>query len=92
MGQGVHWTTVNFSALGNYAAYYVVTYRFTAGLANGQRTAACTYRRDGQWVRDDAASYKLARELDAKRAGSAQPGISGSTSCASATSDSCQPR
>ena len=92
MGQGVHWTTVNFSALGNYAAYYVVTYRFTAGLANGQRMAACTYRRDGQWVRDDAAAHRLARELDTQRAGSPHPGMSGSTSCASATSDSCQPR
>ena len=68
MGGGVHWTTVNFSALGNYAAYYVVTYRFTDSLANGQRIAACTYRRDGQWVRDDAAAFKLARELDAVRA------------------------
>ncbi len=68
MGGGVHWTTVNFSALGNYAAYYVVSYRFTNSLANGQRSAACTYRREGQWVRDDAAAFKLARELDAGRA------------------------
>lgn len=71
MGQGVHWTTVNFAALGNYAAYYVVTYRFTASPANGQRNAACTYRRDGQWVRDDAAAYRLARDLDARRPGAA---------------------
>lgn len=71
MGQGVHWTTVNFSALGNYAAYYVVTYRFTASLANGQRNAACTYRRDGQWVRDDATAYRLARDLAARRPGTA---------------------
>lgn len=92
MGPGIHWTTVSFSALGNYAAYYVVTYRFTTGLANGQRTAACTYRRDGHWVRDDAAAHRLARELDAQKSGAAHPGISGSTSCASATSDSCQPR
>jgi len=65
MGEGVHWTSASFTALGNYAAYYVVTYRFTAALTNGQRSAACTYRRDGQWVRDDAAAHKLARELDA---------------------------
>lgn len=72
MGQGVHWTTVNFAALGNYAAYYVVTYRFTATLTNGQRNAACTYRRDGQWVRDDAAAYRLARDLAASRPGTAR--------------------
>jgi len=54
---------VDFSALGNYATYYVVTYRFTHDLENGQRAAACTYRRNGEWVRDDAAAYKLAREL-----------------------------
>ena len=59
---------VAFSALGNYATYYVVSYRFTGDLANGNRAATCTYRRDGQWVRDDAATYKLARELDAARA------------------------
>lgn len=69
MGQGIHWTTVSFSALGNYAAYYVVTYRFTASLANGQRHAACTYRRDGQWVRDDAAAYRLARDWAAGQPG-----------------------
>lgn len=73
MGPGVHWTTVGFSALGNYAAYYVVSYRFTADLDNGRRTAACTYRRDGQWVRDDAAAYSLARELDARRTGTRTP-------------------
>jgi hypothetical protein len=54
---------VNFSALGNYAAYYVVSWRFPAALENGARNATCTYRRDGQWVRDDAAAHKLAREL-----------------------------
>ena len=58
---------VDFSALGNYAAYYVVTYRFTGDLENGSRTGACTYRRDGQWVRDDAAAYKFARELEPRR-------------------------
>ena len=60
MGSGVHWTSVSFSALGNYATYYVVTYRFTADLVNGKRAATCTYRRDGQWVRDDAAAHGLA--------------------------------
>lgn len=55
----------DFSALGNYATYYVVTYRFTGDLENGKRAATCTYRRDGQWVRDDAAAHKLARELEA---------------------------
>ena len=57
----------DFSALGNYATYYVVSYRFTADLRNGSRTATCTYRRDGQWVRDDADAYKLACELDHAR-------------------------
>ncbi len=55
---------VDFSALGNYATYYVVSYRFTGDLKNGSRIAVCTYRRDGQWVRDDAASYRLVRELE----------------------------
>ena len=54
---------VDFGALGQYATYYVVTYRFTHDLENGRRAAACTYRRDGQWVRDDAAAFKLARDL-----------------------------
>ena len=58
---------VDFSALGNYAQYYVVSYRFAGALENGKRAAACTYRRDGQWVRDDAASYRLARELEPRR-------------------------
>ena len=58
---------VDFSALGNYAAYYVVSYGFTSKLANGQRAAACTYRRNGEWVKDDAAVEKLKRELDAAR-------------------------
>ncbi len=58
MGPGVLWTSAGFSALGNYATYYVVTYRFTADLANGKRTATCTYRRDGQWVRDDAQAHR----------------------------------
>lgn len=64
---GVASRGASFSALGNYANYYVVTYRFTGDLRNGSRTATCTYRRDGQWVRDDAAAWKLARELDAAR-------------------------
>lgn len=51
-----------FGALGNYASYYVVTYRFAGDLKNGSRLATCTYRRDGQWVRDDAAAYRLARD------------------------------
>ncbi len=58
---------VSFSALGNYATYYVVTYRFTGDLRNGSNAATCTYRRDGEWVRDDAAAWKLARELEAGR-------------------------
>ncbi len=62
---GVESKGSDFSALGNYATYYVVTYRFTGDLKNGSRTAVCTYRRDGQWVRDDAASYGIVRELDA---------------------------
>ena len=57
----------DFSALGNYATYYVVRYRFNGELRNGNRIAACTYRRDGQWVRDDAAAYKLARDLEPAR-------------------------
>ena len=63
MGQGVLWTSVSFSALGSYAAYYVVSYRFTDKLLNNRSSATCTYRRDGQWVRDDATSFRLAREL-----------------------------
>ncbi len=63
---------VDFSALGNYASYYVVSYRFTADLPTRHRTASCTYRRDGQWVRDDAAAWKLAREL-APRGAAAKP-------------------
>ncbi|MCG2591459.1 hypothetical protein LZ009_01525 [Ramlibacter sp. XY19] len=58
---------VDFSALGNYAQYYVVHYRFAGPLENGKRSAACTYRRDGQWVSDDAAAYRLARELEPAR-------------------------
>ncbi len=59
---------VDFSALGNYATYYVVSYRFAGDLKHGSRTATCTYRRDGAWVRDDAASYQLARDLEPKGA------------------------
>lgn len=55
---------VDFSALGSNAAYYVVSYRFSGDLENGTRSATCTYRRDGQWVKDDAAMFKLARELE----------------------------
>ena len=58
---------VDFSALGTYAGYYVVTHGFDGELATGQRTAACTYRRDGQWVKDDAAVFKLKQELDSAR-------------------------
>jgi hypothetical protein len=58
---------VDFSALGSNAAYYVVSYRFSGALENGARAAACTYRRDGQWVRDDAAAWKLARDLTPRR-------------------------
>ena len=58
---------VDFSALGAYATYFVVSYRFTGDLENGKRSAACTYRREGQWVRDDAASHKLVRELESSR-------------------------
>ena len=58
---------VNFSALGNYATYYVVSYRFTGNLRNGNSAATCTYRRDGGWVRDDAAAWKLALELGAAK-------------------------
>ncbi len=61
----------DFAALGNYATYYVVTYRFTGDLAHGKRAAACTYRRDGQWVRDDAAAHKMARDLEPPRRRSA---------------------
>lgn len=32
-----------------YATYDVVSYRFTGALENGKHTAACTFRRDGQW-------------------------------------------
>jgi hypothetical protein len=58
---------VDFSALGNYATYYVVTYRFDGDLDNGRRTATCTYRREGQWVRDDASAYQAARDLEPRR-------------------------
>lgn len=57
----------DFSALGSHVAYYVVSWRFSGALENGARTAACTYRRDGQWVRDDAAAWKLARDLEPGR-------------------------
>ncbi len=59
---------VDFSALGSYATYYVVSYRFSGDLKHGSRTATCTYRRDGAWVRDDATSHKLARDLEPKGA------------------------
>jgi hypothetical protein len=52
---------VDFSALGQYASYYVVTWRFKADLRHGARSATCTYRREGQWVRDDAHAYRQAR-------------------------------
>lgn len=57
---------VDFSALGNYATYYVVSYAFTRELENGSRTAACNYRRDGQWVKDDAAVFRVKQEMDLK--------------------------
>ena len=60
----------DFSALGSYATYYVVRHRFTGALLPGSATATCTYRRDGQWVRDDAAAWKLARDLEPSRPGS----------------------
>jgi hypothetical protein len=41
----------------------VVTWRFAGDLENGQRSAACTYRREGQWVRDDAAAYQALRDM-----------------------------
>lgn len=56
---------VDFSALGSNATYYVVSYRFSGDLGNGRRSAACTYLREGRWVRDDAAAYKFLRELEA---------------------------
>lgn len=59
----------DFSALGSYATYYVVRHRFTGALLPGSATATCTYRRDGQWVRDDAAAWKLARDLEPSRPG-----------------------
>lgn len=59
--------SADFSALGSNVAYYVVSWRFTGALENGSRAAACTYRRDGQWVRDDAAAWKLARDLEPGR-------------------------
>lgn len=52
---------VDFSALGAYASYYVVTYRFDVELRHGARSATCTYRREGQWVRDDAHAYRQRR-------------------------------
>ena len=58
---------VDFSALGTYSGYYVVTHAFDGELATGSRTAACTYRRDGQWVKDDAAVFKLKQELESAR-------------------------
>jgi hypothetical protein len=58
---------VDFSALGNYATYYVVSYRFSAPLQTGRATAACTYRRDGQWVGDDAAALKMRMDLEPRR-------------------------
>jgi hypothetical protein len=67
--QDVKTQRVDFSALGSYATYYVVSYRFTAEIRNGSRAAACTYRRDGQWVRDDAAAWQLARDLEPRITG-----------------------
>ncbi|HEY8358697.1 MAG TPA: hypothetical protein VIL30_14660 [Ramlibacter sp.] len=58
---------VGFSALGNSAAYYVVSAAFTGALTHGRSTAACTYRRDGEWVRDDAWAHRTAGELEARR-------------------------
>jgi hypothetical protein len=58
---------VDFSALGNYATYYVVTWRFAGDLQNGRRSAACTYRREGQWVRDDAAAFQALRDMQPRR-------------------------
>lgn len=63
----------SFSALGNYANYYVVTHKFSGDLENGKRSAACTYLRSGQWVRDDGAAYKLARDLADARPRSPAP-------------------
>jgi hypothetical protein len=57
-------TRVDFSALGTNAAYYVVSYGFAGDLATGKRAAACTYRRNGEWVKDDAAVAQWKRELD----------------------------
>lgn len=57
----------DFAALGNYATYYVVTYRFSGQLRHGSATAGCTYRRSGEWVKDDAAVHKLRSELEASR-------------------------
>ena len=54
---------VGFSALGSNAAYWVVSYRFSHDLDNGKRQAVCTYRRNGDWVMDDAAAFKLSRDL-----------------------------
>ncbi|TWO68520.1 hypothetical protein FN976_23090 [Caenimonas sedimenti] len=62
---------VDFSALGAYATYFVVSYKFAGELENGKRVAACTYRREGQWVRDDAASHQLLRDLESSRRRSA---------------------
>lgn len=64
----VRWKRTDFSALGSYATYYVVRHHFSGVLLTGSATAACTYRRDGQWVRDDAAAWKLARDLEPSRA------------------------
>jgi len=59
---GVDRQGASFSALGNYAVYYVVSYKFSGELRNGSRAAACTYRRDGEWVRDDAHALRMARD------------------------------
>ncbi|MBA2964247.1 MULTISPECIES: hypothetical protein [Ramlibacter] len=67
IGRDVTVQAVDFSALGNFATYYVVTYRFTGVLETGQRTASCTYRRGGEWVKDDAAMHKLARDLEPRK-------------------------
>lgn len=64
----VQWKSAGFSALGSYATYYVVRHHFTGILLSGGATATCTYRREGQWVRDDAAAWKMARDLEPARA------------------------
>ncbi len=62
-----------FSALGSQPAYYVVTWQYSGELRNGQRRAACTYRRNGDWANDDAHAFALARELARRQPGRAAP-------------------